>query len=104
MDIQIGNALDANSRQFHQLVLVKHGVRILQVSSTTGLPDETRCFNIGFAQIGQMDYDHGVLRLQTAQGTFCFTFPDVPFETVQQFVDAFQQALDGDGEIEWVEE
>jgi hypothetical protein len=103
MDIQIGSALDENTRQFHHLVLVKHGLRVLLINKETGLPDETRCYNIGFAQLRQMDYDYGVLRLQTAQGIFCFSFPNVPFEEIQQFVDAIQQELDGDGEIEWVE-
>jgi hypothetical protein len=68
MDIQLGSALDENTRQFHHLVLVKHGLRILQVNRETGLPDETRCFNIGFAQIGQMDYDYGVLQAAQAAG------------------------------------
>jgi hypothetical protein len=103
MDIQIGNAHDKNSRKPYHLVLVKNGLRVMHINEATGLPDDAHCYNLGFAQIGQMDYDYGVLRLQTAQGDFCFTFPDARTDEIQQFVDAMQQELEADGEIEWAE-
>ncbi len=106
MDIQLGNALDQQTNELCHLVLAEeHRLRIMCVNSETGLPDDTRCHNIGFAQIGQMDYDGsgGVLHFDTAQGAFRFTFPDVPVEEVQNFVDMLQLELAEDEEIEWAE-
>lgn len=103
MDIQISGAYEENSRQLHHVVLVKHGLRVMLIHKDTGLPDETRCYNLSFPQVSQMDYYDGVLRLQTAQGVFCFSFPNVPSEEIQHFVDALRQELDTDGEIEWAE-